>query len=277
MTTTTELLNRTSQSMTTLRAARTAMQAKSAAASCHRFLEATVSPAAMAANRRLYLRAISANHFAQYTAEIAVLESRYTYMLAQNTEAMCRYAASLATISLLPRCPTPSQGQGVEAVRAGDDVTVGIRSGQVVTWPPDSEASPPTTRWDLDSLADLWAWDMPMSESYALRILDLLPQPSGLSSEEQLRDSKPMSGTLVRASSAGQHLTSRGRRREANRSAAQAAPPLDIGPAATVGKLSVPLIWLVRAETSSAAHLFAPAPQPRLSTDECAAQPIREM
>lgn len=88
----------------------TATHATAAATAYEDALATTVSPAVVVANREEIGMLIAGNMFGQNTAAIAVNESQYGEMWAQNAEAMYSYAAAsaVATSATTPFEPAPA-------------------------------------------------------------------------------------------------------------------------------------------------------------------------
>ncbi|WAC94095.1 PPE family protein [Mycobacterium sp. Aquia_213] len=80
----------------------TATQARAAAAAFEAVFTATVPPPVIAANRVLLANLIATNFFGQNTPAIAVTETQYLEMWAQDAGAMYGYAAASATATELP-------------------------------------------------------------------------------------------------------------------------------------------------------------------------------
>lgn len=104
-------------------AEQTAIQAKAAAAAYEAALAATVPPPVIAANRALLQVQVATNFFGLNSAAIAVTESDYAEMWAQDATAMYTYAGmSAAAATLTPFAPPPqttnSAGMGDQATAA---------------------------------------------------------------------------------------------------------------------------------------------------------------
>ncbi|WAJ42618.1 PPE family protein [Mycobacterium sp. Aquia_216] len=85
----------------------TANQARAAAAAYETAFTFTVPPPVIAANRVLLMNLIATNFFGQNTPAIAVTETQYAEMWAQDAGAMYGYAASAATATELPPFESP--------------------------------------------------------------------------------------------------------------------------------------------------------------------------
>ena len=94
---------------TAAQAEQTANQATAAAAAYDAAFAETVPPPVVAANRSLLAALVATNFFGQNTPSIAVTETQYTEMWAQDASAMYGYAgASTSATSLTPFAPPPS-------------------------------------------------------------------------------------------------------------------------------------------------------------------------
>ncbi len=108
---------------TAAQAEQTATQAIAAAAAYDAAFAETVPPPVVAANRTLLAALVATNLFGQNTPSIALTETQYAEMWAQDASAMYSYAgASSTATSLTPFSPPPSStnstGQGNQAAAA---------------------------------------------------------------------------------------------------------------------------------------------------------------
>jgi PPE-repeat protein len=127
---------------TATQAEQTANQATAAAAAYDAAFAETVPPPVVAANRSLLAALVATNYFGQNTPSIAVTETQYAEMWAQDAAAMYSYAgASASATSLTPFSSPPSTtnsgGQGSQAAAAAQasatpagDVQSAISSAQ---------------------------------------------------------------------------------------------------------------------------------------------------
>jgi PPE-repeat protein len=106
---------------TAAQAEQTATQAKAAAAAYEVTFAAMVPPSVIAANRTLLKALVAANLFGQNTPAIAVTETHYAEMWAQDAAAMYGYAGvSASAATLTPFSPSPqSTNPGALGDRAG--------------------------------------------------------------------------------------------------------------------------------------------------------------
>jgi PPE-repeat protein len=122
---------------TAAQAEQAANQATAAAAAYDAAFAETVPPPVVAANRSLLAALVATNLFGQNTPAIALTETQYAEMWAQDTSAMYSYAgASASATSLTPfRSPpssTSSSGQGSQAAAAAQASATSIGNAQGV-------------------------------------------------------------------------------------------------------------------------------------------------
>ena len=105
---------------TATQAEQTANQATAAAAAYDAAFAETVPPPVVAANRSLLAALVATNLFGQNTPSIAITETQYAEMWAQDASAMYGYAgASTSATSLTPFTPPPpSTNAGGQATQA---------------------------------------------------------------------------------------------------------------------------------------------------------------
>jgi PPE-repeat protein len=160
----------------------TAIQARAAAAAFETAFAMTVPPPVIAANRVLLANLIATNFFGQNTPAIAVTESQYAEMWAQDAVAMYTYAASSATASVLspfdlpPNTTTPdaetNQAQAVTKAAeepAGNAAkTVSNATAQLTTQTVSPQVSTVTTTttpgpldWLWNSIEDFFKYGLP--------------------------------------------------------------------------------------------------------------------
>lgn len=117
-------------------AEQTAGQAAAAAAAYEAAFAETVPPPVVAANRALLLALIATNFFGQNTPAIALLETQYADMWAQDTSAMQGYAGASAAATTLtpfaePSSSTSSSGlssQAASVAQAASTDAGGVQS-----------------------------------------------------------------------------------------------------------------------------------------------------
>ena len=108
---------------TAAQAEQTANQAAAAAAAYDAAFAETVPPPVVAANRSLLAALVATNFFGQNTPSIALTETQYSEMWAQDASAMYSYAGASASATTLtpfsaPPPSTNSSGQGSQAAAA---------------------------------------------------------------------------------------------------------------------------------------------------------------
>lgn len=120
--------------VTALQAEHTAGQAKAAAVAYETAFAETVPPPVVAANRSLLMALIATNLFGQNTPLIALTETQYADMWAQDTSAMQGYAASSAAATTLTPFAEPSsstESGGLPAQAAAVSQATGTAAGEV--------------------------------------------------------------------------------------------------------------------------------------------------
>lgn len=120
--------------VTALQAEHTADQAKAAALAYETAFAETVPPPVVAANRSLLMMLIATNFFGQNTPLIALTETQYADMWAQDTAAMQSYAASSAAATTLTPFAEPSSitdSSGLPAQAAAVSQATGTAAGEV--------------------------------------------------------------------------------------------------------------------------------------------------
>ncbi len=120
---------------TAAQAEQTANQAISAAAAYDAAFAETVPPPVVAANRTLLAALVATNLFGQNTPSIAVTETQYAEMWAQDASAMYSYAGSSSSATSLtpfsaPPSSTNSSGEGGRAAAAAQAGTTPAASVQ---------------------------------------------------------------------------------------------------------------------------------------------------
>lgn len=119
---------------TALQAEHTAEQAKAAALAYETAFAETVPPPVVAANRSLLMMLIATNFFGQNTPLIALTETQYADMWAQDTAAMQSYAASSAAATTLTPFAEPSSitdSSGLPTQAAAVSQATGTAAGEV--------------------------------------------------------------------------------------------------------------------------------------------------
>ncbi|WP_205878497.1 PPE family protein, SVP subgroup [Mycobacterium camsae] len=120
--------------VTALQAEHTADQAKAAAVAYETAFAETVPPPVVLANRSLLMTLIATNFFGQNTPLIALTETEYADMWAQDTAAMQSYAASSAAATTLTPFAGPSattDSGGLSAQAAAVSQAAGTAAGEV--------------------------------------------------------------------------------------------------------------------------------------------------
>ncbi|WP_310767020.1 PPE family protein, SVP subgroup [Mycobacterium sp. Z3061] len=120
--------------VTALQAEHTADQAKAAALAYETAFAETVPPPVVAANRSLLMMLIATNFFGQNTPLIALTETQYADMWAQDTAAMQSYAASSAAATTLTPFAEPASitdSSGLPAQAAAVSQATGTAAGEV--------------------------------------------------------------------------------------------------------------------------------------------------
>lgn len=120
--------------VTALQTEHTADQAKAAAVAYEAAFAETVPPPVVAANRSLLMALIATNFFGQNTPLIALTETQYADMWAQDTAAMQSYAASSAAATTLTPFAEPSSitdSSGLPAQAAAVSQATGTAAGEV--------------------------------------------------------------------------------------------------------------------------------------------------
>jgi len=246
-------------------AEQTATQAKAAAAAYEAAFAMTVPPPLIAANRSLLMTLIATNIFGQNTMAIAATEADYTEMWAQDAAAMYGYAGSSAAASTLtPFTPPPptTNPAGVASQAAAAGQSILSNGPQLMTALPQTlqSAAAAPAQADLVSLL-----------SVSLTLLELPLATTSIGS----------SSTGIGAAFTGVGMNLRGFEINADRDYAQHRGPYTgygpgaadlpnwffngqgyvgapsnavessfsagLGEANTVGRLSVPSAWTVRA------------------------------
>jgi PPE-repeat protein len=122
---------------TAAQAEQAANQATAAAAAYDAAFAETVPPPVVAANRSLLAALVATNLFGQNTPAIALTETQYAEMWAQDTSAMYSYAGASASATSLtpfssPPSSTSSSGQGSQAAAAAQASATSIGNAQGV-------------------------------------------------------------------------------------------------------------------------------------------------
>ena len=122
---------------TAAQAEQAANQATAAAAAYDAAFAETVPPPVVAANRSLLAALVATNLFGQNTPAIALTETQYAEMWAQDTSAMYSYAGASASATSLtpfssPPSSTNSSGQGSQAAAAAQASATSIGNAQGV-------------------------------------------------------------------------------------------------------------------------------------------------
>jgi PPE-repeat protein len=170
---------------TAVQAEQTANQATVAAAAYDAAFAETVPPPVVAANRSLLMALVATNFFGQNTPAIAVTETQYAEMWAQDTAAMYGYAGSSASAtSLSPFTPPPSStnsgGQAGQAAAVAQ--AAGTPAGNVQSAVSSAQQTFSAVPNALSSLAAPAAADPPLSPLSLLSdlITVFIDAPSGL-------------------------------------------------------------------------------------------------
>jgi PPE-repeat protein len=122
---------------TATQAEQTASQATAVAAAYEAAFAETVPPPVVAANRSLLAALVATNLFGQNTPSIALTETQYAEMWAQDASAMYSYAGASASATSLtpfssPPSSTNSSGQGSQAAAAAQVSATSIGNAQGV-------------------------------------------------------------------------------------------------------------------------------------------------
>jgi PPE-repeat protein len=122
---------------TAAQAEQAANQVTAAAAAYDAAFAETVPPPVVAANRSLLAALVATNLFGQNTPAIALTETQYAEMWAQDTSAMYSYAGASASATSLtpfssPPSSTSSSGQGSQAAAAAQASATSIGNAQGV-------------------------------------------------------------------------------------------------------------------------------------------------
>lgn len=234
-------------------AAHTAAQAKEAAAAYGAALRMTVSPPVVQANRRRFAALAAANQLAQKAHAVAEAEAGYARMWAQNAQAMYRYAnasarATHVTVFTAPMTDSATAVAAAEESRWSVAIPATLRrlASPTTVW----RASPP---WQLRAVVDSLTSDTPtltpcLASLSALvsRVAEVYRTGDGGRATHVGIPGRPV---LVQAWFSGSPTVPMSHLR--GPSGAAAAPRGDIGPAATIGTLSVPPTWLRDAPENS--------------------------
>ncbi|MDP7739319.1 PPE family protein [Mycobacterium paragordonae] len=244
-----------------IRAHHTAAQARSAVAAYETALTAMVVPTQVTENRARLRALAAANRLAQCTPAIAAVEARYSEMWAQDAHAMYRYARHAAMATRLLAFPVPDAA-GTPAADSGRSAPPGVQAALYGAVPqaldrlatptaPDEPLSAPGTvddpaDWDSSSTAS------PMSAVAALAS-EIAEPDTGRRGTRGLPLPLPVQAWFNGCPAPG------GRRLRATCTPATPDTQSHLGPAATVGGLSVPQAWVDTAPPRPAAivHLLA--------------------
>ncbi|BDB42416.1 MULTISPECIES: PPE family protein, SVP subgroup [Mycobacterium] len=175
---------------TAVQAEQTAGQAKAAAVAYETAFAETVPPPVVAANRSLLATLVATNFFGQNTPAIALTETQYAEMWAQDSAAMLSYAAASAAATTLTPFTEPestTNSGGLPAQAAAVAQASGTSAGQVqsaVTTATQAFSAVPDT---LTSMAAPAAVTDPLVSGLSLlQILDLLGDLSGIFLDPEL-------------------------------------------------------------------------------------------
>jgi len=263
---------------TATQAEQTANQAIEAAAAYDTAFAETVPPPVVAANRSLLMALVATNFLGQNTPAIAVTETQYAEMWAQDASAMYSYAGASASATTLtpfdsPPPTTNSSGQGGQAAAAAQASAApaaGVQSAlsqaqQALSAVPSAlsgAAAPaqaaPSLLTILDFLSDLSGLFLDPPASIAGLGVDSTALPydvagalTGFHTDDIVSGwagIQSWPGTASVPPSAFPVITNLG-------SAASA----DMGAASTVGKMSVPAAWAMAAPEIRPLAVVVPA------------------
>jgi PPE-repeat protein len=149
-------------SSTAAQAEETAAQAAAAATAYEAAFASTVPPPAIAANRSLLMALLATNFFGQNTPAIAVTETQYAEMWAQDAAAMYVYAGSSTAASALTPFSSPDQntdpggsGDQAAAVSQATSSSAGDAQSAVAQAVSAATTSAPAPSSVLDTLGDI--------------------------------------------------------------------------------------------------------------------------
>ncbi|HTQ15934.1 PPE family protein, SVP subgroup [Mycobacterium sp.] len=172
---------------TAAQAEQTANQAQAAAVAYEAAFAQTVPPPVIAANRSLLMALMATNFFGQNTAAIAATEAHYAEMWAQDAGAMYAYAGSSASASTLTAFASPAastDGGGEAGQSAAVAQAAGTTAGNAQSAVSNVTQALSAVPSALNSLASPAA--APAAAVSPLQLLDLLSDLSGLFVDPEL-------------------------------------------------------------------------------------------
>ncbi len=246
---------------TAIQAEQTAIQAKAAAAAYEVTFAAMVPPPVIAANRALLQALVATNLFGQNTPAIALTETLYAEMWAQDATAMYGYSgASASATSLTPFTPAPQTTNGTSAAastqaaasQATSTALQGLTSTAAVTDPLNSLANLIDVVLFLPNVAQAGLAPLNTTSIFAdLSYDDAEVRDEALKgTEDEIAAALKIPGYLP-STTPGQAMA-----------LGQAEVPsvtAGLGQAPSVGRLSVPPAWTVAAPEIRLAAMTLPA------------------
>ncbi|QLL05307.1 PPE family protein, SVP subgroup [Mycobacterium vicinigordonae] len=175
---------------TAIQAEQTSGQAKAAAVAYETAFAETVPPPVVAANRALLATLVATNFFGQNTPAIALTETQYAEMWAQDSAAMLTYAASSASATTLtpftePEPTTSSGGLPAQAAAVAQATSTSAGDAQsAVSSAQQTFAAVPNALTGLASPAAVT--DPLVSGLSLLQLLDLVADLSGIFVDPEL-------------------------------------------------------------------------------------------
>lgn len=242
-------------------AAHSAAQAKEAAAAYGAALRMTVQPQVIQANRRRFAALVGTNQLAQKAHAIVDAEAAYSRMWAQNAQAMYRYASASARTTHLRAFTAPRTDCATAAMAAPESrwsVAIPAALHQLASptsvWP----ASPP---WQLKTVVDSLTSETPTLAPCLASLSALVSRVTDINRPGDNDGRATHAGTqgqpvLVQAWFSGSPTVPITKLRGPG--GAPTAPRHTIGPAATIGTLSVPRAWLRSTPENSARAKHVP-------------------
>ncbi len=252
--------------------------------------------AAIAANRRQFVSLVATNFLGQNAPKVAAIEAHYGDVCTQDAAAMYGYASSSSTAAQLNPFTPPAVELAHEAAQAREPAGT---SAPTTTLPliatdpqlyyavptmlrrlasptPSSAASP---QWTLNCVDDPVSWGMSglgssMSTISALiSTMTAADQTGGVAGKDVRALGRPVS---VRAWFGGSRAAWISRLGGPAGWRGEPVTREQIGPVATIGKLSVPHTWMAHAPLSPAAVAALPRTRSSATTELAAAAARRE-
>lgn len=242
-----------------------AVQARSAAAAYEAAVAMTVSPAVIAANRSQFVSLVTTNFLGQNMPEIAATEAHYNQMWAQDAAAMYGYASSSSTATQLDPFTLPELADEPAQAREPAAASASTTALPLIATDPQlysavptalhrlaapTPSSPDSPQWPLNSADDPASWDMSDLGTSMSTLSSLISKMTGTYQSGSVvgKDVRGLRRPVsVRAWFGGSRAAWIGR---LGRPAGWRVEPelyAEIGPAVTIGRLSVPRTWMTKA------------------------------